>query len=352
MTTEPNPPPPAREMVSKTTLVSLLSALYYISTSVSLTLFNKLLFSGFPSSNPPFLLLCQSITAVLILLTLRLLGRFDPPQLQTWGKDALRKYAPLYVSNLVMLLTSLIALKFTSLLMYNTLRRTSMIFVVAIHSAVNSTRPSSFTVAATALVTFGALWAGSTDLAFDPVGYSLAFAANLSTAVYLVLLRPVRDKLQLSNLQLIFVNALANIPVLVFILLIFPPVGLIALFADIKFSFLFLCSCSFAMVINHAIFVNTTTNDAIAQSISSQLKDVVLLITSIMFVDDPSQRASGNLKGVLLGFSGSIVYGIGKLMPRKMEPKKQDELPTIKPVSADPSERVTLVTAQGNTSGS
>ncbi|PXF49116.1 Nucleotide-sugar uncharacterized transporter 3 [Gracilariopsis chorda] len=195
-----------------------------------------------------------------------------------------------------------------------------MIFVVSIHSYVNKTKPTIYTIVATILVTAGALWAGTTDLAFDPVGYALAFTANLSTAIYLVLLRPIRDKLHLSNLQLIFVNALANIPVLIILVMAIPrKEGLLSHFADLTYSFLFLCSCAMAVIINHAIFVNTTTNDAIAQSIASQLKDVVLLVASVIFVDDPAHRADGNLQGVMVGFLGSVAYGIGKIVGRRAE---------------------------------
>lgn len=315
-----------RVLVAIASLFPLLAALYYIAASVSLTLFNKLLFSRFPGSDPPFLLLSQSITAVGMLTLLRLLGKFTPPQIFSWPRASFRVYAPLFVSNLAMLLTSLVALKFTSLLMYNTLRRTSMIFVVAIHCTLHKTRPSPYTVGATALVTVGALIASSTDLAYDPLGYALAFTANISTAIYLVLLRPVRDKLQLSNLQLIYVNALVNVPVLFGIILMFPAdEDFVDSFEEPLFLLLFFCSCALAVVINHAIFVNTTTNDAIAQSISSQLKDVVLLITSVFFVDDASQRAAGNLQGVFVGFLGSVVYGIGKLLERRASRKADEE---------------------------
>lgn len=207
-----------------------------------------------------------------------------------------------------------------------------MIFVVSIHSYVNQTTPTVYTIVATMLVTLGALWAGTTDLAFDPVGYALAFTANLSTAVYLVLLRPIRDKLQISNLQLIFVNALANIPVLVILVITLPrKERLLSHFADLTYSFLFLCSCAMAVIINHAIFVNTTTNDAIAQSIASQLKDVVLLAASIVFVDDPAHRADGNLHGVMVGFLGSVTYGIGKIVGRRADASEttRNSLPKV-----------------------
>lgn len=312
----------------------LLAASYYIFTSASLTVFNKLLFSHFPASHPPLLLLCQSLTALIILTVMSLMRRFEPPSLRRWARAELRAYAPLFAASLTMLLTSLLALQLTSLLMYNTLRRTSIIFVVTLHSLMHASRPSVYTVAATALITLGAVVATSTDLTFDLVGYSLAFAANASTAAYLVLLRPVRDRLSLTNLQLLYVNALVSVPCLAVVLVLMPPTGsILPLFSNVMFVALFFCSCSFAMVITHAIFVNTTVNDAIAQTIAAQLKDVLLLVCSVLFVDDPKGRGKGNLIGVGIGFIGSLVYGVGKLKDRNARASEES--------SSSPTEKST-----------
>lgn len=101
------------------------------------------------------------------------------------------------------------------------------------------------------------------------------------------------------------------------------------------------------MVINHAIFVNTTTNDAIAQSIASQLKDVVLLIISIVFVDDPAQRAAGNLQGVFVGFLGSLVYGVGKLRERNTSKTTQQPAQEVTRTDSDlASEKTGFVNAE------
>lgn len=101
------------------------------------------------------------------------------------------------------------------------------------------------------------------------------------------------------------------------------------------------------MVINHAIFVNTTTNDAIAQSIASQLKDVVLLIISIVFVDDPAQRAAGNLQGVFVGFLGSLVYGVGKLRERNTSKTIQQPAQEVTRTDSDlASEKTGFVNAE------
>lgn len=314
----PEGTPNATDAAATPLIVSLLATAYYVVTSVSLTLFNKLLLSDSQSINPAFLLLCQSLTAVTLLLALRLTGRFDLPDLRhVLSLASLRVYAPLFTANVVMLLSSLLALQLTSLLMYNTLRRTSIVFVVAFQAFATRTTPAKYVVIAAAIVIMGALYASGGDLAFDMRGYALSLIANIATAFYLVLVRPVRDRLRVTNLQLVFINALANIPILSLLVAQSPPSReTLSFLTERTIAPLFAASCTLAVTINHATFVNTTTNDPVAQSIAAQVKDVLLLIISVVMVDDSSQRAPSNIHGVMIGFGGSVIYAFGKLRDR------------------------------------
>lgn len=299
---------------------SILASVYYISISVCLTIFNKMLFARTHTIHPTILLLCQSLTAILVLNIAAIFNYITLPKLRMLVTPSVaRTYALLYFTQLAMLLTSLLALKLTSLLMYNTLRRTSIMFVVVLHALQLRTPPTMATLAAAVIVTGGAIYASRSDLAFDATGYSLALCANLVTSFYLILVRPVRDKLSVTNIQLVYLNAAANIPALFLIIFISRPPArqlLESLLTSPTILLLFLASCILSTVINHAIFLNTTVNDPVAQSIAAQLKDVVLLFLSVAFIDDPSKRAHGNIHGALTGFAGSVVYAIGKLHAR------------------------------------
>jgi solute carrier family 35 len=304
----------------------LAASLYYVTASTTLTIFNKLLFSGHAEVYPPFLLLAQSCTSLCIFLALYLVGRFIPPPLPSRPRfaSAAATYAPLLAAYVIMLISSLIALQRTSLLMCNTIRRTSIVFVVAVHALVENRPPTRHTVAATVLTIAGAVIAGSRDLAFDTAGYALAITANASSALYLVLLCPVRDKLGFTNLQLMFVNTACIVPLLAALLVALPPPPLRFLPRDIMsqlamsptFALIFASSCSMAMILSHATYINTTVNDAVVQTVSAQIKDVVLLLVSFLFIDSSVGRAKGNLYGVIIGFFGSIIYAIGKLQQK------------------------------------
>jgi solute carrier family 35 len=301
-------------------LPHVFAALYYIAASTSLTIFNKLLFNTFAAVDPLLLLLFQAFTTLSIFAALTVARRFRLPTLPT-DRNVVLAYIPLLLSYAVMLTTSLIALRFTSLLMYNTIRRTSLLFVVVLHSWSTKSYPARYTVTATGLTLAGALFASMTDLSFDPFGYSLAILANASTAIFLVLLRPVRDRLNYTNMQLLFFNTLCITPLLLCLLFIMPPHdSILPLFsASSTFCILFALSCALAVVITHATYVNTTVNDAITQTVSAQVKDVLLLSASYFFVDSAAGRGKGNLVGVAIGFCGSVIYGFGKLHESRSE---------------------------------
>jgi hypothetical protein len=307
-------------------LPHLLAAVYYVAASTSLTVFNKLLFNSFSAIDPLVLLLSQAFTTLTIFTGMASTQRFQLPVLPRDRKLLL------LLSYATMLTTSLIALRFTSLIMYNTIRRTSLLFVVALHSWSTGSYPASYTVIATVLTLAGALFASVTDLTFDPVGYALAFLANASTAIFLVLLRPVRDRLKYSNMQLLFFNTLCIAPLLVVLLVIMPPKdSILPLFSSSSlFCVLFALSCGMAVIITHATYVNTTVNDAVTQTISAQVKDVLLLSASFFFVDNPAGRASGNLVGVMIGFIGTVIYGLGKLRASPEAPDPINPQPVTK----------------------
>lgn len=293
----------------------ILAALYYIASSCVLTVINKLLFKAWPSLHVPTLVLSQSLSSLVVFMGLGAFRMFHFPRIKLHPARAAGVVLPLLATYAGMLSMSLLALQNTTLLMCNTLRRTSIIFVVILHSLFNGTIPSFYTFAAVVLTVCGAFYAGKADLVFDPVGYSLAIAANFSAALYLTLIRPVRDKLAVSNMQLLFISTLGIMPIHFTVLHRYRGESSfleMASSGDRKTVLLYLASCAMATIISHATYLNTTVNDAIAQTVSAQVKDVVLLIASVLFIDSPSERGDGNIVGAMIGFVGSLIYAVGK----------------------------------------
>ncbi len=85
---------------------------------------------------------------------------------------------------------------------------------------------------------------------------------------------------------------------------------------------MFVCSSVLAIVLNHAVYVNTTVNDAIAHTVSCQVKDALLLVISIVFIDDARYRSTGMLLGAIVEFTGSVIFAVGKIINARSEGSK------------------------------
>lgn len=150
----------------------------------------------------------------------------------------------------------------------------------------------------------------------------------------MVLLTPVRDSLSYTNLDLLYLNTLCVTPLLaLFLGLTHTPLQTaLTVFSYMATHFLsalaLAAACALTFFLNHATYVNTAINDAVAQTISSQIRDVLLFVISIVAIDDAANRAPGNMTGVLVGFAGSVVYAYGRLVgggKGKRESERNDE---------------------------
>lgn len=194
---------------------SLSAAAYYIFSSLLLTVVVKVLLQSPALTLPvPLLLFLQALSTLLIFFALATCtALWTVPSLPT-TTATIRSYLPLLAAYATMLASSVSALSLTSLLMYNTLRRISLLFVVVLQAIYTRSTPTPYTLVATVLSVAGgtsslpqttgihpaachprprtnnlsafrcplpaATYAGIADLSFDLRGYSLAMLANAS----------------------------------------------------------------------------------------------------------------------------------------------------------------------------
>lgn len=330
-------------------LTAAASAAYYITISISLTLFNKLLFQRH-SLEPVHILLAQCITTLTVLQILSAFRLRSAVSLNSLSPSQLCTHLPLLISYMGMLLFGMAALSETSLLMYHTLRRTSIIPVLLLQWHFDRRMPTKYTWIATAVIVSGGSAAIKSNLRWEPKTYALAFSANITTAYYLTRLKHVRDSLNISNLQLVYLNNMFAFPLLLALFLANPPQAATwALFRNTIFTVMFVCSSLLAIVLNHAVYVNTTVNDAIAHTVSCQVKDMLLLIISVVFIDDAKYRSTGMLLGALVEFSGSVIFAIGKIKNASSESSKSsagDNLVSTKEDGEEEEVRKRLVDEQ------
>lgn len=107
--------------------------------------------------------------------------------------------------------------------MHNTLHKTSVTSVIGRNALQLQTNTTLTTQAGTAIITIGAIYASTSDYAFYGTGCSLILRSNMVTVFFFILVHPARDKLSITNIQLVHLNAVANIPTLFIILFISRP---------------------------------------------------------------------------------------------------------------------------------
>ncbi|KAL2346706.1 hypothetical protein Fmac_000706 [Flemingia macrophylla] len=198
--------------------------------------------------------------------------------------------------------------------MYTTLRRTTVVFTMFMEYMLVGQRYTPPVISSVSLIVFGAFIAGARDFSFDAYGYAIVFLSNITTAIYLATIACVgciRKTSGLNSFGLMWCNGM--------LCLSFSPYTAPELFSG---SFdgkrvvclrnqvyawkvqkdqarwlscvVLLFSCLLAFFLNYSIFLNTTLNSALTQTICGNLK--------------------WNVVGQCLGFVGSGLYAYYKLI--------------------------------------
>ncbi|WMV42625.1 hypothetical protein MTR67_036010 [Solanum verrucosum] len=192
------------------------------------------------------------------------------------------------------------------------------------------------------IIVFGAFVAGARDLSFDFYGYAIVFLSNITTAIYLATIARIGSVFSLScnlftlisfldlsntsinpgkssglnSFGLMWCNGIVCGPFLLVWTLIR---GDLALTMDFPYLFspgflvVMLMSCILAFFLNYSIFLNTTLNSAVTQTICGNLKDL-FTISLGWFIFGGLPFDLLNVLGQLLGFVGSGLYAYYKLM--------------------------------------
>eukprot|EP00217_Crustomastix_stigmatica_P013514 CAMPEP_0183794430 /NCGR_PEP_ID=MMETSP0803_2-20130417/3831_1 /TAXON_ID=195967 /ORGANISM="Crustomastix stigmata, Strain CCMP3273" /LENGTH=220 /DNA_ID=CAMNT_0026038833 /DNA_START=592 /DNA_END=1254 /DNA_ORIENTATION=+ len=207
------------------------------------------------------------------------------------------------------------SLEGVSLPMYTTLRRTTALFTM-LSESIFSAKKHSFKVGlAVGVMIVGALIAGAHDFSFSVRGYALVLCCNISTAVYLTMIGSYALHTGLNSFGLMWCNGILCTPALTAILLLNGELVQVAHFEYVTaaaFQAVLFTSCMLAFFLNYAIFLNTTVNSALTQTVCGNLKDILVIVAGFT-VFNAQQPNFLNLLGILVGLSGSFLYALVKL---------------------------------------
>ncbi|KNA09681.1 hypothetical protein SOVF_151520 [Spinacia oleracea] len=302
------------------------AAISYMSCAVLLILFNKAALSSynFPSAN--VITLFQMISSSTFLYAMRRLKfiSFTVTEASTSLDNrvtlvplkTLMHTLPLAFTYLMYMLVSMESVRGVNVPMYTTLRRTTVVFTMVMEYFLAKQRYTSSIVGSVGLIVLGAFIAGARDLSFDAYGYGIVFLANISTAIYLAIIARIGKSSGLNSFGLMWCNGILCGPILLFWTYVRGDL-------DLTFNFPYLLSpgflvvlsfsCVLAFFLNFSIFLNTTLNSALTQTICGNLKDLFTIgLGWIIFGGLPFDLL--NVIGQLLGFLGSGLYAYFKLV--------------------------------------
>ncbi|KAL4297573.1 hypothetical protein GQ457_12G023920 [Hibiscus cannabinus] len=301
------------------------AALGYMFSAVLLVLFNKAALSSysFPYANviTLFQMLCSSV--LLYAMKRWKIISFTEGEPERNARNpvtlvplrSLFHTLPLAVSYLLYMLITMESVRGINVPMYTTLRRTTVAFTMTVEYLLTGRKHSSYVIGSVGIIIFGAFVAGARDLSFDAYSYSIVFIANICTALYLASIAHIGKSSGLNSFGLMWCNGIICAPILLLWTLFRGDLQAMMSFPYLYsrgFQFVILLSCIMAFLINYFVFLNTTLNSALTQTICGNLKDLFTIgLGWLLFGGLPFDLM--NVVGQSLGFFGSCLYAYFKL---------------------------------------
>ncbi|XP_010911935.1 UDP-N-acetylglucosamine transporter UGNT1 isoform X2 [Elaeis guineensis] len=222
---------------------------------------------------------------------------------------------PLSSAYLLYMLASMESVRGVNVPMYTTLRRTTVVFTMIVEYLLTRQKYSSSVVGSVSLIVFGAFVAGARDFSFDAYGYFIVFIANIMTAIYLAAIDSVGKSSSLNSFGLMWCNGLVCGPILFLWTYSRGDLELTMNFPHLYspgFLAVMLLSSIMAIFLNYSIFLNTSLNSAVTQTMCGNLKDFFTVgFGWLVFGGLPFDLL--NIIGQCLGFVGSGLYAYCKL---------------------------------------
>ena len=311
---------------------ALLSAVSYALSSVCILIFNKIVLSSYKFNFPVIMTLFHMVVCVVLLALFRHLHLLHYANFDSALALRALPLSLCFVGNIVV---GMIALKATSIPMFATLRRLTVLMVVVHEYLLLKKKPTVIVVVAVLIMVFGSLIGGWGDLQFDLVGYTMVMMNNVITALYLVRVKTALSGTNLINdtFGLMYYNSLLSLPFLVVLAALNGEWARIADFPHLTssmFQLAFGTSAVMSFVLNYSIFWCTQANSALTTSVTGQVKNVMSSFVSILLLGVQSTPLL--LTGLTVGLSGSFMYAFA--MYDIEQRKKVKQMPTAVEVAA------------------
>ena len=281
----------------------LLSAASYVGSSLAMTSLTKYAASAWRFPGSSLLLLIECWATVLAL------GAFRAYYPLSW--PILRHMPLVTVTKAVNMYLSFLAMRRTSLPVYNVLKRLQPVYAMGQDWLIRGSLPSTGEFASVILIATGTIVTGLGDLDFDVGGYALALLAAGCQSLYLVLARHAQDSGKLSSMDLVFYTAFYNS-------VLFIPLSMLELSAVLAFldspgevSNFFQFLTPYVMLgalLNYATFWCTAETSPLATAVAGTLKGVLSSLAGMLLFG--AQLTPIGWMGLIGSTIGGFLYSV------------------------------------------
>ena len=303
----------------------LFALLSYCSSSILMTVTNRWIFSRSKADMNFFLLSLQTISALTLMLVLRLMNIVSFEWIS--GKKA-RAWFHVVCLLVGMLFTSSKGLHYLHVANFTVCKNIMIVFltiadIVIFHGSLNE-----LMIQGLILIILGSILGGYSDLQFSMNGYSWLLVNCLCSGLYLVEMRRMIKKVHFRDFDTVFYNTVLSLPILLLLSVVFDEWKLfvkIYLKEDPivsgRNSFLLgiglSCIAGFAISYSSAwcLRVLSTTT----YSVAGALNKLPVSISGLLFFQNERNFNLGNILSILFAFVGGCFYSVGQILNRQQE---------------------------------
>ncbi|PWA28253.1 hypothetical protein CCH79_00019681 [Gambusia affinis] len=280
--------------------------------SGSLNILLKFLISNYQFGFLTLIQFLTSFTAMLVLESLRRLGRIQVPP---FGMQLAKEFAPVCILSTLQSTLTLWSLRGLSLPMYVVFKRCLPLFTLCIGVCVlRNALPSVGVVTAVLITTGGAVLAGAGDLTGDPFGYVTGVLAVIIHASYLVLIQKTSLESEYGPLTAQYAITIMASPVLLVCSIIsMDAVNMWSYegWQEPQITVIFILCIFIGCAMNFTTLHCTYINSAVTTSFVGVVKSIATITVGMLAFKDvaPTRLFIG---GVVVNTIGSITYCVVK----------------------------------------
>ena len=311
------------------TMNVLLSILAYAFCSTSMTLLNKSLMSKFDFPYTNFVVLAQCVIGA-VLYQMAITGGLITGSPFEWKREA-RRFWPLTVAYIAMLVTSFMSLRYLSIPLVTIFKYLTNVAVLAGDWYFYGERVTPLILLSVVMVVAAAFFAGQVDFRANVAGYVWMLLNCCSTAGNILLMRYVgrassEDAPALDSLTLNYIKNAMSLPIIVVVMVIqgeAVEVWSSPLLTSPAFMGAIFTSAVIGFGVGSAAMWCIQMTSAITYATVGSMNRITLSLMGIVLLGDVPTARQGMF--IVLGLAGGMVYAYAKALQKAEKQRQQQE---------------------------